>query len=1022
VFFEGPPTANGKPGIHHVWARIYKDLFCRFHAMSGFRVNRRAGWDTHGLPVEVEVEKALGIKSKREVHQLGIGPFVERCRASVRQYVDEWMELTRRIGFWVDFETAYWTLDPNYVQSVWWHLRQLFDQGLLYEGRKGVPYCPRCETALSSHELAQPGAYREIEDPSVYVRLKLLDQDGIEPVARELLIWTTTPWTLPSNTGVAVNPDLDYVVSNGVVVAEARRVAVLGEDAPVDRILAGSELIGLEYERPLAMVPVPPDSRGWRVVGADFVSADDGTGLVHLAPAFGEEDRRVGEVTGLPVLDPMGEDGCFKPGTGFLAGVPVRDANQAVVEELERTDRLFRLVPYLHSYPHCWRCGTPLVYWSKSSWFVATSSRKEDLIAANATVNWRPEHIGTGRFGEWLENNIDWALSRNRFWGTPLPIWRCSAGHTYCVESLAELSKLAGRDVTDLDPHRPVIDEVEFPCPSCAAPAHRVEEVIDAWFDSGSMPAAQLGYPHVEGSADALRLPADFIAEGIDQTRGWFYSLLAVNRLVHGVAPYKTVLCLGHIVDEAGRKMSKSVGNVIDPWSILSSRGADPLRWWMFHQGSPWTPTRTSLGAIDSSTQGMPITLWNLWKFFTTYAGLNSFDLADPAIPAPADRPELDRWALSRLNSAVIQITDRLSDYRPLEAAQALFELVDDLSNWYVRRSRRRFWRTDPSLGPEDSLAAQATLGECLFNVTLLLAPFCPFLADAIYLDLARFQADPASTLASVHLADWPKGRPDLIDTELEARMAQARRLASLGRSARAQARIKVRQPLSRALVVLGRESVDVLSEVVCDELNVDRIEVVEKAAEFMNFEVVPNFARLGPRLGRSVGLVRPALVQLKSEDLTELQAGRSIPLVLADGAEVELSPEDVEIRVRPKEGFEVAYLGAEAVVLDLTLDEDLIRRGEVREMIRQVQDLRKQAGFEVSDRIQLTLWGLTDLGQSTEEVAREVLATRVVVHPELPAALSAEGPDACVGRLKLDDREVAAFIERVPPAGHERL
>ena len=777
IFYEGPPTANGMPGLHHVWARVYKDLFCRFRTMDGALVARRAGWDTHGLPVEVEVEKRLGITGKEQIEeQVGIAEFTRLCRESVYSYVDEFARLTTRIGYWVDMDQAYWTLSPDYIESVWWHLQQLFDQGLLYEDLKVVPYCPRCGTALSSHELGQSDVYRDEEDESAYVRLRLVDPDpAVVGAARWLAVWTTTPWTLLSNTGVAVNPELTYAVVDETIVADELVGAVFGEGAAVSSRLPGSALVGLHYERPFADLDPGPGADGWRVVPASYVTTEEGTGLVHLAPAFGEVDRQIGRDNGLPSLNPVGPDGRFTADIGWLEGRDVREANGSINDRLEAAGLLLRRQPYVHSYPHCWRCRTPLIYWGKPSWYIATSTRKDDLLAANATVDWHPGYIRDGRFGEWLANNVDWALSRDRYWGTPLPIWRCGRGHVRCVGSLAELSDLAGRDVTGLDPHRPTIDEVTFTCSTCAAEgsddelslSRRVEPVIDAWFDSGSMPAAQIGYPHVPGSAERFTFPADFISEAIDQTRGWFYSLLAINTLVFGESPYRHVVCLGHIIDADGRKMSKSLGNIIDPWSILDTRGADAMRWWMFSQGSPWTPTRATLGAIDSAMRDMLLTLWNSFSFFSTYASLNGFDPADAAIPAPADRGPLDRWILSRLASTTGAMTEGLRGYEPYGAATALGDLVDDLSNWYVRRSRRRFWRTDPDAPPGDTLAAQATLHTVLTTVSLLLAPLCPFVADTMWRHLTG-----AAESESVHLADWPTTEPDHLDHKLEAQMS----------------------------------------------------------------------------------------------------------------------------------------------------------------------------------------------------------------------------------------------------------
>jgi isoleucyl-tRNA synthetase len=1021
VFYEGPPTANGRPGLHHVWARVYKDLFCRYRTMRGYRVDRRAGWDTHGLPVEVEVEKRLGVNGKRQIEdEIGIAEFVRLCRESVLGYVADWQALTERIGYWTDLDAAYWTFDPTYVQSVWWHLKQLFERTLLYEDLKVVPYCPRCGTALSSHELGQPEVYTDEEDESAYVALAIVDPDpAIAGGATHLVVWTTTPWTLLSNAGVAVNPSLTYAVVDGLVVAETLVDDVLGEGsaARVSARVAGEDLVGVRYRRPLDVVPVPPGvdaGRGWQVVGADFVTTDEGTGLVHLAPAFGEIDRQVGRAYSLPTLNPVGPDGRFTEGAGWLAGRPVRDTNTDVNDRLEADGLLLRRQRYAHSYPHCWRCRTPLIYWGKPSWYVATQSRKADLLAANQTVDWHPAYIKDGRFGEWLENNVDWALSRDRYWGTPLPIWRCDEGHVVCVGSLSELSELAGRDLSALDPHRPVIDEVTFPCPRCAAlagaesaagaatvgsslavgSARRVEAVIDAWFDSGSMPAAQVGYPTAPGSKEAFEFPADFVTEAIDQTRGWFYSLLAVNTLVFGAAPYRHVMCLGHIVDADGRKMSKSLGNVIDPWEILTTRGADPLRWWMFSQGSPWTPTRVSLSAIDTSLRDTLLTFWNTVGFFSTYASLNGFDPADPAIPEPANRPALDRWARSRVASTLTEVTAALDGYEPLEAATALGRLVDDLSNWYVRRSRRRFWRTDADAPPEDSLAAHATLHEALVVMASMLGPFCPFLADRVWRHLTG-----APDGESVHLASWAAPDPDALDGPLEEQMALARRLSSLGRAARGEAGIKVRQPLARALVFLAPGAPPLLPEVVEDELNVDEVVVADELGDVLALELVPNFKLLGPRLGEAVKGLRAALGDVDAaEAAAALESGNTVQVLLG-GEPVELGSGELEVRVRAQAGYAVSREGAEVVALDLALDDDLRRRGLAREVVRHVQDLRKERGLDISDRIRLWLTGADP--ELFEAIAPEVLAVEIAPGPGPGDAVAIEGVDG--GRAWLE-------------------
>ncbi len=1009
VFYEGPPTANGMPGLHHVWARVYKDLFCRFHAMRGSYVARRGGWDTHGLPVEVEVEKKLGITGKKQIEdQVGIAEFVRLCRESVYSYVDEFTRLTTRIGYWLDTDAAYWTLSPSYIESVWWHLRQLFDQGLLYEDLKVVPYCPRCGTALSSHELGQPGVYTDEEDESAYVRFPIVDPDpALLGDAVALAIWTTTPWTLLSNTGVAVNPGLTYAVVDGLIMAEDLVDAVLGEGASarVTRRLRGTELVGLRYTRPFDDLPAPSHADGWRVVPADYVTTEEGTGLVHLAPAFGEIDRQIGRDNRLPSLNPVGPDGRFTEEITWLAGQSVRDSNTVINDHLAQAGLLLRRYPYVHSYPHCWRCRTPLIYWGKPSWYIATSTRKDQMLAENANIDWHPAHIRDGRFGEWLSNNVDWALSRDRYWGTPLPIWRCGRGHLQCISSLAELSELCGRDVTGIDPHRPVIDDVVFDCPACLgageggddAVARRVAPVIDAWFDSGSMPAAQVGYPHVAGSKEAFAFPADFISEAIDQTRGWFYSLLSINTLVFGDAPYKHVVCLGHIIDADGRKMSKSLGNIIDPWTILDTRGADALRWWMFSQGSPWTPTRASLSAIDTALRDMLLKLWNTFSFFTTYASLNGFDPGDPEIPRPSTRGALDRWILSRLASTGETVTKALEGYEPLDAASALAGLVDDLSNWYVRRSRRRFWRTDPDAPAGDTLAAQATLHEVLTTVSLLLAPFCPFVADSMWRALTGVDESQ-----SVHLADWPVAEETVIDRDLEAQMELARRLTSLGRAARSEAGVKVRQPLARALVFLPSDAPAILYDMVAEELNVDEIDVADELSEVLEFELVPNFRTLGPRLGEQVKDLKPALAVIDGAvAASALEAGQSITLTLPGGP-VALSPEDVQLRVRGQQGFAVSREGGEVVALDLTLNDSLRHRGLAREVVRLLQDLRKNSGLDVSDRIHLQLDGLDLIEDYFDYIGREVLALSIT-----------EGPGHGEGTLLELENDESAVVAR---------
>ncbi len=974
VFYEGPPTANGQPGIHHVWARLFKDIFPRFHTMRGKRVLRKGGWDCHGLPVEVQVEKELGFSGKPQILEYGIEEFNARCRASVQRYVEEWQSLTARIGMWLDTKDAYWTLSNEFIETVWWLFQQMWDNGDIYEGFKVVPYCGRCGTALSSHELGQPGAYRDVTEPSVYVRFPALERDF------DLVVWTTTPWTLPSNVAAAVGPHVRYVRvrdphgGRDLVLGASRVVDVLGDKAEVLGPVPVDELVGLHYERPFDFLALD-DEVASVVVAADFVSDDDGSGIVHLAPAFGEIDREVSEAHGLPVLNPVNENARFTDALPTpYRGEFVKDADGALLEQLRAEGRAVKVADYTHSYPHCWRCDTPLIYWAKPTWFARTANHRDDLLRENEHVNWYPEHIKHGRFGKWLEGNIDWALSRDRFWGTPIPVWRCrSCGHDVCVGSIGQLGELADRDLTGLDLHRPYVDDVAVVCPECKGRAFRVDPVLDAWFDSGSMPAGQLHYPFEHADEFSERFPADFICEAIDQTRGWFYSLLAVNTLVFERAPYRNVVCLAHIVDQDGLKMSKSRGNVIDPWSVLSTRGAEALRWYMFSSGSPWTPKRVFLDAIDESTKFLR-TLWNTLSFFVTYANLDGWSPSRGETVAPTH--VLDRWIVSRMHGTTAAVTDALEGFDALAGAQALGTFVDDLSNWYVRRSRPRFWKSaDP--------AAHATLYECLTTLSLLLAPYCPFLADELHRILTSTSAAGGGGYQSVHLLDWPVADESRIDAALEAEMETAREVTSLGRSARAEAKLGVRQPLARAIVALptgtrlGRE----VTREIESELNVKRLEPVDSLEGLLTYHVVPNFRALGPRVGKLLPALKTALAGLDGADVQRALTETGTYTVTVDGTAVELGPTDVEVRAEKHEELSLVQGGGVAVALDLRLDDELRGEGIARELVRAINDARKQHGFAIADRITCTITttGAVAAAARTHAgyIAAEVLATR---------------------------------------------
>ncbi|MEZ5169843.1 MAG: isoleucine--tRNA ligase [Acidimicrobiia bacterium] len=982
VFYEGPPTANGRPGIHHVWARLFKDLYPRFHTMRGRYVARKGGWDCHGLPVEVEVEKELGFAGKDEIEAYGIEAFNARCRESVQRYVGDFEELTRRIGMWIDTDDAYWTLDNSYIESVWWLFRRIWDAGLIYEGFKVVPYCGRCGTALSSHELGQPGAYRDITEPSVYVRFPLVDDDA------DLLVWTTTPWTLVSNIATAVSPDVEYArvrAPGGVpagrrdlIMAAARVPDVLGQDAEIVELLGAPDLVGRHYARPFDTLPV--DGEAHRVVAADFVTIDEGSGIVHLAPAFGEIDREVAEAEGLPVLNPVDAEARFGPEVPAHEGTFVKDADAALVRELDERGLLEKVVDYTHSYPHCWRCSTPLIYWGKPTWFAATSSRREALLRENETIGWHPGHIKHGRFGDWLENNVDWALSRDRFWGTPIPVWRCDeCGHDVCVGSVEELSGLAGRDLGDLDLHRPFVDDVTVSCPECDGSAHRVGPVLDAWFDSGSMPAAQLHYPFEGADTFEKRFPADFICEAIDQTRGWFYSLLAVNTLAFDATPYRNVVCLALVVDRAGQKMSKSKGNVIDPWSILDSRGADALRWYFFAAGSPWTQRRVHEDGIDESTRRFLLTLWNTLSFFVTYANLEGFEPPADGTSVAAPTHPLDRWMRSRLHHTIAAVTDALESFDALSAAQHLERLVDDTSNWYVRRSRPRFWRSDAA-----DHTAHATLHEVLSTLARLLAPFTPFVADEIHHTLSG-----SARYCSVHLEDWPEVDDTALDPGLEDEMSFARSVVSLGRAAREEAKVRVRQPLPRALVLTRDPLSDTVVAEVAAELNVKSVEAVDSLEGLLDYSVTPNFRALGPRLGKQLPAVKEALAALDGAlARRSLDDTGSLTVHIGDDT-VELGPDDVEIRAREHEELALAEEGSLAVALDLSLTDELIAEGRAREIARALNEERKKAGFDIADRVTVRLAGPDALVSASrvhaDWIAGEILAVAFEVLDDAP-------------------------------------
>jgi isoleucyl-tRNA synthetase len=1026
-FYEGPPTANGRPGSHHVLSRVFKDVYPRYRTMRGYRVPRKAGWDCHGLPVELEVEKQLGISSKQQIEEYGIAEFNERCRASVFEYVEEWNRLTERIGFWIDLDDPYVTLENDYIESVWWSLRRLWDDERLYEGHKVVPYCPRCGTALSSHEVAL--GYEDVEDPSIYVRFPLLAEDGGE-AGESLLVWTTTPWTLPGNVAVAVAPDVAYararVGGETLILADPLVERVLGEGAEVIERLPGSDLLGRAYRGPVFALEDGGPAGAFRVLAGEFVTTDDGTGLVHVAPAFGEDDYAVAVENGIldpiehgTLYNPVQLDGTFGSQVAGFEGRFVKDpeVTRALIDDLDARGLLFREQVYEHAYPHCWRCGTPLLYYAKSSWYVATSRARDELLANNEQIGWHPEHIKHGRFGKWLENNVDWALSRDRYWGTPLPIWECGAegcDGRFCAGSVAELRQRAGGEVPE-DLHRPHIDEVTVACEKCGGEMRRVESVIDTWYDSGAMPFAQFHYPFENEELFRERFPADFICEAIDQTRGWFYTLLAESTLLFDTSSYRNCVCLGLILDPEGQKMSKSKGNVVEPWDVIAAHGADAFRWYYLTAQQPWSGYRFSVATVGESVRQFLLTLWNTYSFWVLYANaedLGPDDFAPPNLPygplvansatkGPADLEDLDRWVLSRLQGTISNVTERMDGFDCTAAGREIAEFVEELSNWYVRLSRRRFWEGDR--------AAFATLRHCLLTVSALLAPFTPFLADEIYVNLAIGEdGEPGKDPDSVHLLDFPEPDPALADAELEAAMEAVRLTVELGRAARAQAKAKVRQPLRRAVIVANdaeRAAISARAELVRAELNVKELDFVEEESELVSYAVKPNYRSLGPRFGKRMPQVAAAVASLDPVHVAAVMADGGEIGINVDGDEHTLGADEVILSLQPLEGYEVEAEAGHAVALQLELDDELRCEGLAREIVHAVQNARKEAGLEITDRIELGLAGDEELLAAARAhqpyIAGEVLATAVAY-------------DATDGvTAQLDGRELRIAVSR---------
>lgn len=950
TFYDGPPTANGKPHIGHLLTRAIKDLIPRFQTMKGYDVLRKAGWDTHGLPVELEVEKKLGLNSKHEIEDYGMEPFIEECKKSVWKYLGEWKDMSDRVAYWCDMDNPYVTYHNNYIESVWWSLKKIADKGLLYKGHKVVPYCPRCGTSLSSHEVAQ--GYKDVTEKSAVVRFRSKVDNNLY-----FLAWTTTPWTLPSNVALIVNDNVDYVEAehNGerLIFAEALKDSIFGECANHLNILKrykGSELVGMEYE-PLYKF-VEPREKAWYIVSDDYVTTTDGTGIVHSAPAFGEDDARLGRNYNLPFIQLVNTEGKFVDGTKW-AGTFVKDADPLILQDLSERGLLFDAPKFTHSYPFCWRCDTPLLYYARATWFIKMTEVRDMLVKNNQSINWMPEHIKDGRMGNFIDGVVDWGVSRERYWGTPLPIWICEDGHMHVIGSRAELKKMAINNVPDdLELHRPYIDRIEIKCPHCGKAMHRVSEVIDCWYDSGSMPFAQWHYPFENKDEFENRYPANFISEAIDQTRGWFYTLLAISTLLFDDVPsYKNCLVLGHVQDENGKKMSKHLGNVVNPWQILEKQGADAVRWYFYSVGQPWLPIRFSDSAIADSQRKFMGTLQNVYAFFVLYANIDSFNPKDHNLDYH-NLTLIDKWILSRLHQLIADVDANLNEYKILESTKIISEFVDDLSNWYVRRSRERFWGkgTGKNMGT-DKEAAFITLYTVLVELSKILAPFIPYISEDIYQNLVR-NIDK-KTPESVHLCDYPKVNNDLIDIELNKNMSALIKVVGLARTCRSASNIKVRQPLG-TLYVNGTCFPEEYAELLEDEINVKNVNFIDDARDFTTYQLKPQMRTIGPKYGKLLGKIGKYLQTIDGNKAVDiLNSGKALEFTI-DDTKIELYNDDVLTSATQKPGFTAESLDGITVVLDTNLTQDLIDEGFAREIISKVQSMRKDADFDVTDRIRL--------------------------------------------------------------------
>ena len=941
TFYDGPPTANGKPHIGHILTRVMKDIIPRYKVMKGYKVIRKAGWDTHGLPVELEIEKKLGISGKEQIEEYGVEKFVKECKESVFTYVSMWEKMTEQIGYWVDMENPYVTYHNPYIESVWWALKQMWDKGLLYEGHKVMPYCPRCGTALSSHEVAQ--GYKDVKDLTCVAKFKVEGEDN-----KYILAWTTTPWTLPSNLALCINKAYTYIEAKVgdeiLILSKDLADKVLGEDYEIAREFPGTQLLGTKYEQLMPFGKV--EGKAFEVIHGDYVTLSDGTGVVHIAPAYGEDDSLVAKANGITFINLVDKAGKFVEEVTPWAGKFVKKCDESICKWLEENNKLFKAEKHLHSYPHCWRCDTPLLYYPKESWFVAMTTLRDKLIENNNKINWYPDNIRTGRFGKFLENVIDWGISRDRYWGTPLPIWQCECGHKECIGSIEELKNKGINVPKDIELHKPYIDEVHLNCPECGKEMERVKEVIDCWFDSGSMPFAQLHYPFENKELFEQNYPAQFISEAVDQTRGWFYTLLAISTAVFDRNPFENCIVLGHVLDKKGLKMSKSKGNVVDPFEVLASEGADATRWHFYTASAPWLPTRFSTDDVSEAGRKFLSTLWNVYSFYVLYADLDKFNPTEYA-DFVSDNV-MDKWIMSKLNTLVKDVDDKLNSYDITNAALAIEDFTDELSNWYVRRNRARYWSETLT---DDKIGAYVTLYRVLTTLVKVSAPFVPFITEEIYQNLV-VNLDPKAE-ESVHLCLWPEVNEKAIDKNLEAEMDLAYKIVKLGRSARNGANIKNRQPLSKMLV--STDSLPVYyGDIIIDELNIKAVEFGADLSTHVNFEIKPNLPVLGRAYGKMIPQIRKEIGARNQMELAQTIQNGGVVTINVDGTEIELNKENLLVTMQGLEGYAFAGEGSIGVVLDTHISDELREEGHVREMISKIQNMRKESGFQVADKIKL--------------------------------------------------------------------